>query len=116
MPYPPTHVLEPVAPLSGVPGGDHFDPRPVEVDLVHPAHHLLHEVPRRVEMPPLPHSHRRRLWLVNGRRPAVQYRLQIPVDPLVPRHRPAQMRTLRPTRTSLIITTIFINNTHTTNK
>lgn len=86
VPDPPAHVLEPGAALEGVAGGGCLDPRLVEIRLVHLAHHLVHEVPGRVEM---------RRHLVNGllllrrrygARPAVQYCLQVPVDPLVARH------------------------------
>lgn len=88
MPDSPAHVLEARAPLPAVPCGDHLDPRPVEVGLIDAGHHLLHKVPGRIEVPRVPHAHRRRPPLLVGdrRRPAVQYRLQIPIDPFIPSH------------------------------
>ena len=54
VPDPPAHVLQPVAPLHEVVGCQCLDPRPAEFCLVDAAHHLVHEVTGRVEMPPLP--------------------------------------------------------------
>lgn len=90
MPDPPAHVLEPAAPLAGVAGGDDLDPCPVKVGLIDGGHHLLHEVLGRIEMTPLPQidrrRRRRRPLIFDRRRPSIQNRLQITVDPLVPSH------------------------------
>lgn len=89
VPDAPAHVLEPGAPLPGVARRHHLDPRPVEVGLVDAGDDLLHEVLGRIEMATaVPHAHRRRHLLVIRDSPAaVQYRLQVPIDPFVSCHR-----------------------------
>jgi hypothetical protein len=103
VPDPPAHVLEPGAALPGVARGYDLDPRPVEVALVDALDHLLDEVVRGVEVHvraagarPLRRRRprHRRPWVPAAaasaaarRGAAVEDRLQVPIDPLVPRHR-----------------------------
>lgn len=91
VPNAPAHVLEAGAALAAVAGGDHLNPRPVEVGLVDPGHHFLHEVLGRVEVHRLPQVHRsrrrRRLAVLDrAAASAVQDGLQVTIDPLVARH------------------------------
>jgi hypothetical protein len=110
VPDPPAHVLEPGAALPGVARGYDLDPRPVEVAFVDALDHLLDEVVRGVEVHVRAAGARRlRRRRPRHRRPgvpaaaaaaaaaaasasprrgaAVEDRLQVPIDPLVPRHR-----------------------------
>lgn len=90
VPNAPAHVFEARAALAAVAGGDHLNPCPVEVGLVDPGHHLLHEVLCRVEVSPLPEVHRSRCRhlavLDSATSSAVQDGLQVAIYPLVARH------------------------------
>jgi hypothetical protein len=92
VPDPPAHVLEAGAALARVAGGDDLDPRPVEVALVDALDHLLDEVVRGVEVHvraagAAAGGRRRPRVPAGGGRAAVEDRLQVPIDPLVARHR-----------------------------
>jgi hypothetical protein len=86
VPNAPAHILESGAALPGVAGGDHLDPRAVQVRLIYTRHHLLHKVLGGIKMPRLPQIHRRRLLIIFPRSPTVQYGLQVPINPLIASH------------------------------
>lgn len=87
VPNTPAHVLEPGASLAGVAGGNHLNPRPVQISLIDSSDHLLHKVLSRIKMPPVAQIYRRRrLMLFNSTRPTIQYRLQVPINPFVSGH------------------------------
>lgn len=86
MPNPPTHILEPGAPLARVASGDDLQPCPMKVRFIDAANHFLDEVFRRIEMASIAQIRRRGLLFFNGGRTSVQYRFQIAINPLVPSH------------------------------